>query len=251
MIKLNNIEVTFNKNTQHEQRLFNKFNLEINEGDFVVVMGDNGAGKSTLINLISGGIIPNNGEIILDGEEVSKQKEYIRAKNIARVFQDPKIGTCSNMTVKENLSIAYNKSTKNPFKKGVNKNNNKYFKELLAEFGLGLEDFLDKLTSDLSGGQRQILSLIMAMMTNPKILLLDEHIAALDPETAKIVLEKTNKIIKENKLTAIMITHSIPAAMKYGNRLIFMRNGKIKFDVNGKDKKTLTSEQIVSYFKKI
>jgi len=251
MIKLKNIEVVFNKNTQQEQTLFKKFNLEIERGEFVVVMGDNGAGKSTLINLISGGIIQESGEVILDGKDVSKQKEHIRAKDIARVFQDPKIGTCSNMTVRENLSIAYNKSKRNPFKKGVNRTNDKYFKEVLAEFGLGLENFLDKQTNDLSGGQRQTLSLIMAMMTNPKILLLDEHIAALDPETAKIVLKKTNKIVKEYNLTAIMITHSIPAAMKYGNRLIFMRNGKVMFDVKGEEKKTLTSEKIVSCFKKV
>lgn len=251
MIRLKNIEVTFNKNTQQEHTLFKKFSLDIENGEFVVIMGDNGAGKSTLINLISGSIVQDAGEVILNGKNVSKLKEHIRAKDIARVFQDPKIGTCSNMTVRENLSIAYNKLKRNPFKKGVNKANDSYFKEVLSEFGLGLENFLDKQTNNLSGGQRQTLSLIMAMMTNPKILLLDEHIAALDPETAKIVLKKTNKIVKEHNLTTIMITHSIPAALKYGSRLIFIRNGKVMFDVKGEEKKMLTSEKIVSCFQKV
>ncbi|MDR1090128.1 MAG: ATP-binding cassette domain-containing protein [Prevotella sp.] len=251
MISLKNIEVTFNKNTQHEQKLFNNFNLKIKDGEFVIIIGDNGAGKSTLINLISGGVIQSKGKVIFNGRDVSMQNEYIRAKDIARVFQDPKIGTCSDMTVRENLSMAYNKASGHSLKKGVNKENDKYFKDILNELGLGLENFLDKQTDDLSGGQRQTLSLIMAMMTKPKILLLDEHIAALDPETAKIVLEKTEMIVKEHNLTAIMITHSIPASMKYGSRLIFMRDGVIMFDVSGKEKTEMTAEKIVSCFKKV
>lgn len=251
MIKLKNIEVTFNKNTQNKQTLFKKLNLEIRNGEFIIIMGDNGAGKSTLINLISGGVIQEKGKVIINGKDVSKQKEYVRARMIARVFQDPQMGTCSNMTVRENLSIAFNKINGYSLKRGVKKSNDKYFKQILSELGLGLENFLDKQTKDLSGGQRQALSLIMAMISKPKLLLLDEHTAALDPEMAKIVLEKTDKIIKEHKLTAAMITHSIPAAIKYGNRLIFIRDGEIIFDINGKEKECLTPEKIVKYYKKV
>jgi len=251
VIKLQNIELIFHKGTEHENLLFNNFNLEIKHGEFVVVMGDNGAGKSTLINLISGGIFPQKGKIILASKDVTKQNEYIRAKHIARVFQDPKVGTVPNMTVRENLSIAYNKANSYSLKRGVNKVNDEYFVEILGELGLRLEKFLDKKTRNLSGGQRQALSLVMAIITKPKLLLLDEHIAALDPETAKIILEKTEMIIKNNELTAIMITHNIPAAMKYGSRLIFMRSGEIIFDISGNDKETLTAEKIVDMFKKI
>jgi len=243
--------LTFYKGTEHEHVLFEDFNLEIDHGEFVIVMGDNGAGKSTLVNLISGGVIPQKGRIVLESIDVTKQKEHIRAQQIARVFQDPKLGTVPNMTVRENLSVALNKANGYSLRRGVKKGNDHYLMRVLGELGLGLEHSLDKRTGDLSGGQRQALSLIMAMITRPKLLLLDEHIAALDPETAKTILERTEKIIFDNSLTAIMITHSIPAAMKYGGRLIFMRNGEIMFDVNGKGKEELTAEQIVAMFKKV
>ena len=251
MIKLQNIDLIFHKNTEREHILFKKLNLNVSKEEFVVVMGDNGAGKSTLINLISGSTVPQKGKVMLASKDVTKQNEYIRASNIARVFQDPRIGTVPDMTVRENLSIAFHKKDVSVLKSGVNKINDKYFVEILSELGLGLEKILDKRTGNLSGGQRQALSMVMAMMTKPKVLLLDEHIAALDPETAKIILEKTDMIIKENKLTALMITHSIPVAMKYGSRLVFMRDGEIKFDVSGKDKEKLTVEKIVGMFKKI
>ena len=251
MIELQNVALTFHKGTEHEHILFEGFSLVIKQGEFVIVMGDNGAGKSTLMSLISGGVVPQKGKILIASKDVTKQNEHVRAKQIARVFQDPKVGTVPDMTVRENLSIAFNKANRYSLRRGVNKANDKYFMEVLSELGLGLEEFLDKKTGNLSGGQRQALSLIMAMITKPRLLLLDEHIAALDPETAKIILAKTDFIIKDNEQTAIMITHNIPAAMKYGSRLIFMRNGKVMFDISGEEKEKLTAENIVDMFKKV
>ena len=250
MIELKNITLAFHKGTEHEHNLFEDFNLNIKCGEFVIIMGDNGAGKSTLINLISGRVVPQKGRVVLASQDVTKQNEHIRARRIARVFQDPKVGTVPDMTVRENLSIAFTKANGFSLRKGVNKANDKYFIEVLSELGLGIEKFLDKKTGNVSGGQRQALSLIMAMITKPELLLLDEHIAALDPETAKIVLEKTECVIKNSKQTAIMITHNIPVAMRYGSRLIFIRSGEIIFDISGEEKENLAAENIVNMFKK-
>ncbi|MDR0930876.1 MAG: ATP-binding cassette domain-containing protein [Clostridiales bacterium] len=225
MINLKGITHSFGDN-----KLFNNFNLQVKSGEFVVIMGDNGAGKSTICNLISGALLPDSGEVLFDKTNVTKQNEHARAKYIAHVFQDPKVGTNSDMTVRENLSFAINKGKSLSLKRAVAKDNDVIFKERLEGLGLGLEDCLDQVVGTLSGGQRQALSLIMATFGEPKILLLDEHTAALDPQVAKVILAKTEEIVQKNKLTTIMITHNIPSAAKYGDRFIFMRRGEIVLD---------------------
>ena len=218
MIELKNISCGF---------IFKNLNLEIKKGEFVVIIGDNGAGKSSLMNLICGNLLPVEGKVFIDNIDVTKKKEFERAKYISYVFQDPKLGTNGLMTVRENLSLALNKNNFCLYKRAIDKNNDLVFRDLI--------DFdLDKLVCDLSGGQRQKLCLIMSVINMPRILLLDEHTAALDIKSSKEIMELTNKIIKQNNLTAVMITHNLNWSVKYGDRLIFMREGKIKFDITGK-----------------
>ena len=218
MIELKNVECKF---------IFNDgLNLKINKGEFVVIIGDNGAGKSSLINLISGNLFCLSGQILIDGMDFSNKKNFERSKYISHVFQDFRAGTNGLMSVRENLSLALNKNNINLFLRAIKKENDDLFKNMI-------DLDLNKKVDELSGGQRQKLSLIMAIINKPKILLLDEHTAALDPVTAKEIMEFTNKIIKENNLTAMMVTHNLKMSAEYGDRLIFMRDGKIKFDIKG------------------
>ena len=218
MIELKNVKCKF---------IFNDgLNLKINRGEFVVIIGDNGAGKSSLINLISGNLFCLSGQILIDGMDFSNKKNFERSKYISHVFQDFRAGTNGLMSVKENLSLALNKNNISLFKRAIKKENDDLFRKMI-------DLDLNKKVDELSGGQRQKLSLIMAIINKPKILLLDEHTAALDPVTAKEIMEFTNKIIKENNLTAMMVTHNLKMSVEYGDRIIFMRDGKIKFDIKG------------------
>lgn len=244
MIKLKDVTCQFSNG----HTIFDKLNLTIKKGEFVIVMGDNGAGKSTLMNVITGSLPITSGSIMINDEDVTKLNEHRRTKKIAKVFQDPKISTCGIMTVRENLALALNKGQHRSLKKGVSKLNDDLLKESLAELDMGLEHELDKKANELSGGMRQALSLIMAKLSNPDLLLLDEHTAALDPQASKLVMNMTDRIVRNNSLTSIMITHSIPFANANGDRLIFMRNGKIVLDVSGKEKKDMTQADFVNLF---
>lgn len=235
MLKLNNIYKKFNKNMADEKIIFEDFNLNIKKGEFVVIIGGNGAGKSTLMNLISGSILPDKGEIFIDSQNVTYLQEHQRAKFIGRVFQDPLKGSAPNLTIEENLSLALLRDKKRGLLFGINQNNREFFKNELKKLDLGIENRLESKMGVLSGGQRQAVTLLMACLVKPKILLLDEHTAALDPKSSVKILELTEKIISEHHITALMITHNLNNAKKFGSRVIMMENGKIKLDAS-KDK---------------
>ena len=248
MLKITNLQKTFNPGTVNAKTALCGLNLTIHEGEFVTVIGGNGAGKSTLLNAISGVWKPDYGMIEIDGVDVTNMSEYKRAKYLGRVFQDPMKGTSPDMEIQENLAIAAKRGVKRSFRRGVRKENRKQYKELLATLELGLEDRLSTKVGLLSGGQRQAVTLLMATINRPKLLLLDEHTAALDPKTAAKVLYLTNKIVSENNLTTLMITHNMHDAIAYGNRLIMMHEGRILIDVKGEEKKNLTIEQLLQLF---
>jgi len=248
MIELKNISLTFNKNTVYHLSLLKNLSLTINDGDFISVIGSNGAGKSTLMNICAGSLFPDEGEIYIEGKNVTKQREHVRAKYIGRVFQDPKTGTCPDMSIRENLSIAYNKTKSFNLSKGVERKNEAFFLDQLKTFKLGLEDFINVEAGTLSGGQRQALSLIMATVAGPKLLLLDEHTAALDPVTSKNVMEMTKEIVTARNITTLMITHNLNYAIEYGNRLMLMHKGGVIFDVSGNEKKKLTKHVLMDIF---
>ena len=243
MIQLKHISHSFPKND-----LFKDFNLEIAQGEFLILMGDNGAGKSTVCNFISGKIIPDSGQVLIAGKDVTALTEYKRAQDIAYVFQDPKAGTNAAMSVRENLSLALNKGNAFSLKRAVVRSNDEKFVHLLSELDMGLENCLGQSVASLSGGQRQALSLIMATLNKPKILLLDEHTAALDPNIAKIILSKTREIATKSDFTTVMITHNIPAAVACGDRLIFLRQGRIRADFRGEAKAKLTVGDVAELF---
>ncbi|NEZ46899.1 ATP-binding cassette domain-containing protein [Clostridium niameyense] len=251
MLQINNLCKVFNRDTVNENKLFKDFNININEGDFISIIGSNGAGKSTILNMISGNIKLDKGKILLDNKDITFNKEYENSKYIARVFQDPSKGVAPSMTILENMSMAYNKSHRFGLTKAIDKKNISLFIEMLKEINLGLEDKLNVKVGSLSGGQRQALSLIMAVMKKPKLLLLDEHTAALDPKTSKIIMNFTNKIVKEHKMTALMITHDLNVAINYGNRLIMMHKGNIVLDINGESKEHLNKEKLFKCFEEI
>ena len=230
MLKLNNIYKKFNKNMADEKIIFEDFNLNIKKGEFVVISGGNGAGKSTLMNLISGSILPDKGEIFIDSQNVTYLQEHQRAKFIGRVFQDPLKGSAPNLTIEENLSLALLRDKKRGLLFGISQNNREFFKNELKKLDLGIENRLESKMGVLSGGQRQAVTLLMACLVKPKILLLDEHTAALDPKSSVKILELTEKIISEHHITALMITHNLNNAKKFGSRVIMMENGKIKLD---------------------
>ena len=230
MLKLNNIYKKFNKNMADEKIIFEDFNLNIKKGEFVVIIGGNGAGKSTLMNLISGSILPDKGEIFIDSQNVTYLQEHQRAKFIGRVFQDPLKGSAPNLTIEENLSLALLRDKKRGLLFGISQNNREFFKNELKKLDLGIENRLESKMGVLSGGQRQAVTLLMACLVKPKILLLDEHTAALDPKSSVKILELTEKIISEHHITALMITHNLNNAKKFGSRVIMMENGKIKLD---------------------
>lgn len=248
MLKITDLHKTFNAGTVNEKKALNGLNLTIEEGEFVTVIGGNGAGKSTLLNAISGVWKPDWGTIEVDGIDVTDMPEHKRAQFLGRVFQDPMKGTAPDMEIAENLAIASKRGLKRKFRRGVTKTGRKYYKELLATLELGLEERLSTKVGLLSGGQRQAVTLLMATMNHPKLLLLDEHTAALDPKTASKVLYLTDKIVKENNLTALMITHNMHDAIAYGNRLIMMHEGEILIDVKGEEKQNLTIEQLLKLF---
>lgn len=251
MLKIQNLYKTFNKNTVNQNDLFNGLNLEVNKGDFVTIIGSNGAGKSTLMNIIAGSIKEDSGSIIIDGKEINKVPEYKRSKYLGRVFQDPSKGVASHMTILENLSLACNKGKRFNLSLGISKKNINMFKEMLSELKLGLEDKLYTKVGLLSGGQRQALCLMMAVMQKPKVLLLDEHTAALDPKTSEIIIDLTEKIVNDNDITTLMVTHNLNHAIKLGNRLIMMHTGNIVVDIKDNDKKGLTVEKLIENFNNI
>lgn len=251
MLKINSIEKTFNLGTINEKKALDKVSLHLNPGDFVTIIGGNGAGKSTLMNAITGVWPVDNGSIILDGVNVTGLPEYKRAKFIGRVFQDPMMGTAPDMQIIENLALAYRRGKKRTLKWGITKKEKEMFHEKLKILGLGLEDRMTSKVGLLSGGQRQALTLLMASLQTPKLLLLDEHTAALDPTTAAKVLQISEEIIERDKLTAMMITHNMSDAIVHGNRLIMMNNGQIIYDVQGEEKKELTKADLMAKFAEI
>jgi len=248
MIEVKNVFQTFNKNTLYHLELFKNLSLIINDGDFISLIGSNGAGKSTLLNMLAGSFAPDSGDIHIDDKIVTRQKEYKRAKYIGRVFQDPKMGNCPDMSIRENLSIAYNKLKSFNLTRGVERKNERFFLEQLETFKMGLEEFINVQAGSLSGGQRQALSLLMATIIEPKLLLLDEHTAALDPVTSKNVMEKTKEIVESKSITTLMVTHNLNYATEYGNRLILMHKGEIIFDVSGQEKAELTKRKLLDIF---
>ncbi len=248
MLAFHNISKTFNRNTDAELNLYNRLNLEVKKGEFVTIIGSNGSGKSTLFNLLCGQIEPDTGIIKFEGENIQKKKIHQRFKEVSRVYQDPVSGTSPSLTILENLSLAFDKGRLMNFKKGVRTDQIEYFKEILRELDLGLEDKLDAKVGQLSGGQRQALSLLMALMNDPKILLLDEHTAALDPKSSEIIMKLTRKMVEQRNITTMMVTHNLQHALDYGTRLIMFHDGNIIFDVQGTDKKQLTRDDLVSLF---
>ncbi len=251
MLKLINISKAFNKNTVNQKIIFENFNFSIARGEFVVIIGSNGSGKSTLMNLISGKLTADEGSIKIDGVDVSNQPEYIRAKQVGRVFQDPLMGTASNMRIYENLAMASRKGKKLGLKWCISKTDIEKYKNIVENLGLGLENSLNSKVGLLSGGQRQALTLLMATIQKPKILLLDEHTSALDPKTASLVLTHTKKIVEENNLTTLMITHNMNDAINFGTRLVMISGGKVIFEASGKEKENLTAEILFKKFSDI
>lgn len=248
MLNINSVYKTFNPGTINEKKALNGVELHLNSQDFVTVIGGNGAGKSTILNMIAGVYPIDRGSIILDNVDITYLPEYRRASYLGRVFQDPMKGTAANMEIQENLAIAYRRGKKRGLSWGITKEEKELFHEKLKVLGLGLEDRMTSKVGLLSGGQRQALTLLMATLQKPKVLLLDEHTAALDPKTAKNVLTLTNEIIQADKLTAIMITHNMKDAIKYGNRLIMMHEGRVVFDIAGEEKKNLQVSDLLAKF---
>ena len=250
MLELKNIFKTFNEGTINEKKVFEGLDLTLNDGDFVTIIGGNGAGKSTMLNVISGAIIPDEGSVLIDGVDVTNLPEYKRAAYIGRVFQDPRMGTAPDMWVEENMSIAQSRGKKRGINWAISKKDREHYRELLKLLDLGLEDRLTSKVGLLSGGQRQAITLLMATMQNPKLLLLDEHTAALDPQTAAKVLDITDELVNREKITTLMITHNMKDAIRLGNRLIMMYNGKIIYDISGEEKQKLEVSDLMALFAK-
>ena len=248
MLKIENVCKTFNAGTVNEKKALKSLNLHLEPGDFVTVIGGNGAGKSTMLNSVAGAFGVDEGKILIDGVDVTHLPEYKRAQYIGRVFQDPMMGTAATMQIEENLALAARRGRKRGLKIGITKAERESYRQQLKILDLGLEDRMTAKVGLLSGGQRQALTLLMATLRKPKLLLLDEHTAALDPKTAAKVLEATQKIVEKDKLTTLMITHNMRDAIAYGNRLIMMYDGHIVVDVSGEEKKKLTVEQLLSLF---
>ena len=248
MLELKNIRKTFNPGTVNEKVALNNLNLTLHDGDFVTVIGGNGAGKSTMLNLIAGTFLPDCGQILLDGKDITRLPEHKRAEYLGRVFQDPMMGTAATMQIEENMALAARRGMKRTLRPGITRADREDYRQRLKLLDLGLEDRMTAKVGLLSGGQRQALTLLMASLRRPKLLLLDEHTAALDPKTAAKVLDATQKIVEQNGLTTLMITHNMRDAIAYGNRLVMMYEGRIVVDVSGEDKKNLTVEQLLSLF---
>ena len=249
MLELKNITKTFAKGTVNEKTALAGVDLSLEQGDFVTVLGSNGAGKSTLFGAIAGTFTPDTGSVILDGRDITRLPDFKRSKYIGRLFQDPLKGTAPNMTIEENLALAYMRASSHtsPFSM-ISKADRADFRERLSMLGLGLEDRMNSPVGLLSGGQRQALTLLMATLVTPKLLLLDEHTAALDPATAEKVLDLTNRIVADNGITCLMITHNIPSALQLGNRTIMMSSGKIVLELSGERRRHITTEQLLQAF---
>ena len=248
LLKIEDIHKTFEAGTVNENHVLKGLDLKVEEGDFISVIGGNGAGKSTLMNILAGGLQVDQGDILLEGKSIKQTSVRKRAKDIARVFQDPKMGTASRLTIEENMAIAKKRGAKRGLSWGVKEKDREEFKTALKELNIGLENRLKVDTQYLSGGQRQALTLVMAALVKPKLLLLDEHTAALDPKTSEMVMGLTQKIVESHDLTTLMITHDMNHAIAYGNRLIMLYQGKIVVDVKGEEKKNLTVEDLMRLF---
>ena len=248
MLQLNEISKTFNAGTVNEKVALDHFSLHLEPGDFLTVVGGNGCGKSTMLNIIAGLLAVDSGSILIDHDDVTRLPEHRRAAVIGRVFQDPMMGTAPNMTIEENLSLAIRRGQKKTFRLSSSKKERKIYKEALAKLDLGLETRMKTQVGLLSGGQRQALTLLMATLQSPKILLLDEHTAALDPKTAATVLELSEQLVSEKLLTTIMITHNMKDAIRYGNRLIMMDSGQIIYEAYGEEKQNLTKRDLLDKF---
>lgn len=251
MLDVHNLSITFNEGTLDEKKALQDINLHLKKGDFVTVIGSNGAGKSTLMNMISGSLKPDIGTVSINDKDVTMLPEYKRSKLIGRVFQDPMAGTAPTMTIEENLAMAYARNKKRSLRIGVNKKRKQMFKEHLERLNLGLENRLNAKVGLLSGGERQALSLLMATFTEPNILLLDEHTAALDPSRAELITKLTGDVVEQFGLTTLMVTHNMQQALDLGNRLIMMDKGQIILEVSGEEKKALTIEKLLQEFQRI
>ena len=251
MLELRGISKIYNPGTVTELCLFENFSFKVADGEFVSVVGSNGSGKTSMLNIICGSIPVSGGEVLIDGKNINSLREYKRYRMIGRVYQNPAAGTCPDMTILENMSLADNKGKRYGLSFGVNNSRKNYYKEQLSSLGLGLEDKLDVKLGALSGGQRQAVSLLMATLTPIDFLILDEHTAALDPRTAEIIMTLTDKIVKEKKLTAIMVTHNLRYAVEYGTRLVMMDKGNIILDKSGEEKRNVNVEDILDIFNKI
>lgn len=251
MIELRGVSKTYNPGTVTELCLFEDFNLTVKDGEFVSVVGSNGSGKTSMLNIICGSIPVSDGDVLIDGKSINSLHEYERYRHIGRVYQNPAAGTCPSMSILENMSLADNKGKRYGLSFGVNNARREYYREQLSTLGLGLEDKLNVKMGSLSGGQRQAVSLLMATMTPIEFLILDEHTAALDPHTAEIIMELTDKIIREKHLTAIMVTHNLRYAVEYGTRLLMMDRGHIILDESGEEKQKATVDDLLEIFNKI
>lgn len=248
MLELKNLYKTFNAGTVNEKRAIDGLDLTLEDGDFVTIIGGNGAGKSTTLNLIAGVFPADQGNIILDGVDITRLPEHKRAKYLGRVFQDPMMGTAATMGIEENLALANRRGQRRTLRPGITAQEREKFRKQLAALGLGLEDRMTSKVGLLSGGQRQALTLLMATLKKPRLLLLDEHTAALDPKTAETIMVLTGKVVKEKKLTALMVTHNLRYAVEYGDRLLMLHHGQIVLDKAGEEKAKVTTEGLLEVF---
>ena len=251
MLELRDITKIYNPGTVTEQTLFDRFSLTVEDGQFVSIVGSNGSGKTSLLNIICGSIGIEGGDVLMDGKSISKLKDYQRYASMGRVYQDPSAGTCPNLTVLENLSLADNKGKPFGLGRGINRRRVADYREQLSSLGLGLEDKLDVRMGALSGGQRQAVALLMATMTPLRFLILDEHTAALDPKTAEVIMALTDKVVREKQLTAMMVTHNLRYAAEYGDRILMMRQGQVVLDRAGADKAATSMDDLLAMFNKI
>ncbi len=251
MLELNNITKRFNVGTVDESTVFDYFNFKVNKGDFVSLIGSNGSGKTTLLNLICGSLKPDSGKILFNGKDITHISEFKRAKIIGRVFQEPRVGTCADLTILENMALADNKNKSFGLGRCVNKKRIDYYKSLVEQCNMGLENRMGVQVGTLSGGQRQALALVIANMTNVDLLILDEHIAALDPKSSEIVMKLTNDLVLKNNITTMMVTHNLRFAAEYGNRLVMMHSGNAILDIRDEEKKNTKVEDLLKIFDEI
>lgn len=251
MLKIDKVCTSFNKGTVDEVQLFKNFDFCVNKGDFISIVGSNGSGKTTLLNLICGTLAQDSGSIIFKGRDITHLPEFKRSKFISRVFQDPKLGTCSSLTVLENFALADNKNKSYNLTGAISKKRISYYKELLRGCNMGLEERMNVPVGVLSGGQRQAIALVIAGMTDAPLLILDEHTAALDPKSSETIMQLTDKLVKENNMTAVMVTHNLRFATEYGNRIVMMHGGNIVLDKSGEEKQRVTVDDLLGIFNEI